>query len=242
MTFLDLWALRFLVGFALLTIVYSVRAESSSSGADRVVPRETKVLLLPPVDATVDAIRLHPLRQQIMRLRQQSEFITRQFVVLGESMAARAAAAKPALNLADPKARSPELFAELAKRTAADWVLRLAVTEIASDESDSAVEAKVSVHSTVMIQIWDTRRHRWLDNRTYVGRTIGGGSPPELFIESLDTATEEALSRVLGPYPLTVPVSKNGAIVDYLDGQTAPFVGDPEKTFSGLKPPLSDPP
>lgn len=226
---------------AVLAAFSSLRAESSPSGAERVVPRETKVLLLPPLDATVDSARLAPLRQQIVRLRQQSEFISRQFVLLGEAMAARAALAEPRLNLEDKQGRSAEMLDDLGQRTGADWVVSLVVKEIASDDAPGADVAKVFVHSTLVIQIRDTHQRLWLENRTHVGRLSGGGSPPEMFIESLETATEEALAGLLAPYSKVVPISKDGAIVDYLADQTAPFVGVPGTLFRGLRPPADQP-
>lgn len=216
---------------AILADFSSLRAGGSTSGAELIVPRKTKVLLLQPIDSTVDSVRLQPLRQQIIRLQQQYEFISRRFVVLGEKMAAEAAADIPTLNLKSKKGLSAEALDTLADRTGADWVVSLVVTEIAADESDSLHGA----HSTLEVRVRDARRHAWLADGTYIGRANGGGSPPELFIESLNVATGEALAPVLSAYPRAVPVSRDGSIVDYLAGQTAPFVGDPGATFVGLK-------
>jgi hypothetical protein len=206
-------------------------AKVPSAGAELVVPRETKVVLLQPIDATVDSARLGPLRQQIVRLRQQYEFISRQFVVLGESMTAKVAAAGPNLDLESKQGRSANALDELAGRLGADWVVSIVVMEIAADESDSLSGA----HSTLLVRVRDARRHVWLTDRTHIGRSKGAGSPPELFLESLDTATEEALAPVLFACPQVVTVSRDGSIVDYLAGQAAPFVGDPGTTFFGLK-------
>lgn len=226
---LSICSLGILVAFT------SLRADTATSGAERVIPGQTNVLLLSPIDGTVDSSRLAPLRQQVVRLRQQYEFISRHFVVLGETMAAKAAASKPTLHLESEESRSFEALEELGKRAGADWVVSVVVKEIASDQSDSLDGAKVSVHSLLLVQIRDVRQHAWRVNHTYVGRLTGGGSPPEMFIESLDVATEEALAPVLAVYPQVVKVSQDGSIVDYLDDQTTPFVGDPEVPFLGLK-------
>jgi hypothetical protein len=215
----------------LATAGSSLRAGGPSAGAELIVPQETKVLLLRPIDATVDSARLAPLRQQIVRLRQQYEFIGRQFVVLGEAMAAKAAAAEPDLHLESKEGRTAQALDKLAGRIGADWVVSFVVLEISADELDGMGGA----HSTLLVQIRDARRHAWLADRTLIGRFKGGGSPPEMFIASLDAATGEALTAVLSAYPQVVTVSRGGAIVDYLVGQTAPFVAEPGKTFLGLQ-------
>jgi hypothetical protein len=217
----------------LLRAAPSFGAGRTSSGADPVIPRETKVLLLPPIDATVDAAVLAPLRRQFIRLPEEYEFIRRQFVVLGDEMAARAAAVRPSVDLrAGAAGRSAETLDELARRTDADWVVSILVREIKTDPFNGA---GFKVHSSLRVQIWDARRHAWLANGPYVGRLVGGGAPGRLFIDSLRAATEEALQRVLAAYPPIVPVSRDGSIVDYLAGQRVPFVGDAYVTFRGLR-------
>jgi hypothetical protein len=52
---------------------------------------------------------------------------------------------------------------------------------------------------------------------------------------SLAVAAEESVRSVIHDYPQIVPVSQDNSIVDYLADQTKPFVGDPKKTFTGLK-------
>ena len=209
-----------------------LRAESPISDAPPIVPRSTRVLLLQPIDATVDSARLQPARQRIIRLRQQYEFISRQFVVLGEEMAAKAAAAPPPLGVDGSAAgRSADTLDEWARRAKADWVVSILVREIKTDHSD---DAQFKVHSTLLVQVRDSRRHSWIANRTYIGRLSGGGAPGRLFIESLRASTGEALASVLAAYPPVVTVARDGSIVDYLAGQNAPFVGDPGTPFHGL--------
>ncbi len=210
-----------------------LRAEGTTFGAIPVVPRETKVLLLQPIDGTVDAAVLHPARQRIIRLRQQYEFIGRQFVVLGEAMATKAAANQPPLSLdANGDGRTAEMLDQIARRVGVDWAVSIVVREIKTDPSDGN---SFKVHSTLFVQIWDARRHAWLAKLPYVGHLAAGGSPGWLFIKSLDAATGEALAEILAQYPQKVIVSRDGSIVDYLAGQREPFVGDPSMPFGGLK-------
>jgi hypothetical protein len=214
--------------FAAMPLIRPAVAE----GPAPIVPRETRVLLLAPLDATVDSGRLQPLRQQIIRLRQQYEFITRQFAVLGETMAAKAAAVEPALDLTRPDARGRETLNELARRTNSDWVVSLTVQEVKTDPSP---DNEFRLHSTLQVRIWNARGHTWLADRIHVGRTQGGGAPGRLFIESVDAAAGGALDEILAAYPPVVRVSQDGSIVDYLAGQRRPFIGDPNAVFQGLK-------
>jgi hypothetical protein len=208
-----------------------VFADSVSFSAKPIVPRETKVLLLQPIDATVDSAALHPLRQKIIRLRQQYEFIGRQFAVLGEGIAAKAASRPPRLDLEGESGRSAENMDEIARRADADWSVSVTVLEIKTDPSGGM---GFNVHSIVLIRIRDARRHVWLAERPYVGRVAGVGAPGRLFIASLRAATGEALAAVLVAYPRVVRISQDGSIVDYLAGQSAAFIGDPATPFLGL--------
>jgi hypothetical protein len=219
---------------AALTAAPSLRAGNPSSGAGLMVPRETKVLLLQPIDGTVDSAMLAPLRQEFIRLRQQYEFISRGFIVLGEGMAAKAATAPPALDLqGGGSGRSAELLDELARRANADWAVSIVVREIKTDPSGGA---GFKLHSSLLVQIRDARWHAWLANALYVGHLTGSGAPGRLFIESLRSATGEALAGILTAYPPIVPVARDGSITDYLAGQSAPLVGDPgAPPFHGLK-------
>jgi hypothetical protein len=219
---------------AWLVAAASLRAGSPSSGAGLIVPRETKVLLLQPIDGTADSATLAPLRQEFIRLRQQYEFISRGFTVLGEAMAAKAATAPPALDLqGDASGRPAGLLDELGRRADADWVVSIVVREIKTDPSGGT---GFKVHSSLLIQIRDARRHAWLANGPYIGHLTGSGAPGRLFIASLRSATGEALAGILTAYPPVVPVARDGSIVDYLAGQSAPFVGDPgAPPFHGLK-------
>jgi hypothetical protein len=197
-----------------------------------VIPRETKVVLLQPIDATVDSAVLGPARLRIVRLRQQYEFISRQFVVLGEGMAAKAAATPPPLRLdGNGDGRSAVTLDQIAQRVGADWSVSIVVREIKTDPSDGS---GFKVHSTLLVQIWNARTHAWLAQFPYVGHLAGGGSPGWLFIKSLEAATGEALTKMLAAYPPSVTVSRDGSIVDYLAGQKEPFVGDPATPFHGL--------
>jgi hypothetical protein len=217
----------------MLAMISTLRAEGPSLGAIPVVPRETRVLLLQPIDGTVDSAVLRPARQRIIRLRQQYEFISRQFVVLGEGMAAKAAASQPPLSLeGNADGRTAETLDRLARRIGVDWAVSITVREIKTDPSDGS---SFKVHSSLLIQIWDARSHTWLAQLPYVGHLAGGGSPGWLFIKSLEAATGEALTEILARYPQKVIVSRDGSIVDYLAGQEEPFVGDPATPFRGLK-------
>jgi len=123
-------------------------------------------------------------------------------------------------------------LAGLARRAEADWAVSIIVREIATDLSE---DAEIKIHSTLLVQIRDARRHTWLANSVFVGHFTSSGAPGRLFIESLDAATGEALAAILAVYPQVVTVSRDGSIVDYLIGQTAPCVAEAGKTFFGLK-------
>jgi hypothetical protein len=217
---------------AILSATSSLRAEGPSFGANQVVAGQTKVLLLQPIDATVDSAVLHPARQRTIRLGQQYEFISRGFVVLGEGMAGKAASSQPPIDLeGNGDGRTAETLDKLARRAGADWAVSIVVREIKTDPSEGS---DFKVHSTLFVQIWDAHRHAWLAQLPYVGHLAAGGSPGWLFIKSLDSATGEALTEMLAVYSPSVTVSRDGSIVDYLAGQSAPFVGDPASPFHGL--------
>lgn len=214
--------------------LFLLLANESAASDERRVPSKTTVLLLRPIDATIDSARLAPLRQQIIRLRQQYEFICRHFAVLGEAAAENAAAVDTTLNLSSLNQRTAKSLDRLATQLGATWVVSLAVKEIASDPIESFDGSKNSVHCSLEVQIRDARDHRWLVNKTCIAHVTGGASPPELFIESLETVTREALETVLLPYPKTISVSRDGSIVDYLGAESAPVLGEPGKEFTGV--------
>ena len=222
---------------------FSLRAGGPAAGAELVVARDTKVVLLQPIDATADSATLAPLRQQFIRLRQQYEFISRGFAVFGEAMAAQAAAMPPPLDLAGgSNGRSAEALDELARRAGADWAVSIVVREIKIDPKGAAFTGPgFNVHCSLFVQVRDARRHAWLANGPYVGHLASGGAPGRLFIQSLREATGGALAGIPAAYPpVEIPMSRDGAIVNYLAGQTAPFGGDPKaQPFWGLsgKPP-----
>jgi hypothetical protein len=209
----------------------SLRAGDSSSGAVPIEPSRIKVLLLPALD---ESGRQSRLRVQIVRLRQQYQFINRHFVVLGEGMAVQAAQKDPVLKIDSSCDRSAEVLDELAARTGADWVVSLAVQKVDYEDDPLFDGTHFKGYTTLKLQVRDTRGRTWLANQDHTSRAIGGGAPPEILLISIWKAAEEALATVLSPYPEVVPVSQDGAIVDYLKGQTEPFIGEPGKPFSGL--------
>jgi len=217
---------------AFLLTASSSRADEKLLSFDKVTPRETSVLLLPPLDATPDRADMLAPRRLVIRHREEYEFITRQFKVLGEAMAARAADAAPKIDLADLSARTAENLDLLAKRTGADWVVSIIVQEAKGDSS--AGQDAFKVRTRVFLQIWDARRQGWLVNGTYTGQDSDGGSPVFVFENSLDDATKGSLADILSVYPEVVSVAEESGLKDYLRGQTEPFVGDPKLPFSGL--------
>jgi hypothetical protein len=208
-------------------------AAPASGVAEIPPPRQTGVLLLPPIDATVDSARLAPLRQQIVRLQVQYQFIARQFKVLGEALAVRAAAASPAVDLDDPGARTARNLDELAARAGAQWVVSVIVLQVASAHSPAGL---FQARSTIRLQIRDASRHAWLVDQSGVGSAEVGGPPGWLFNASLRSAAGKSVAQALQDYPLVVTVSQAGSIVDYLAGQTEPMVGEAGKPFSGIEP------
>ena len=197
----------------------------------RVTPSQTSVLLLPALDATTDSSNMLAPRQLVIRHREEFEFITRQFKMLGEALAAKAAVAAPGIELGDLSGRTAANLDLIAKRTGADWVVSLVVEEAKLDSSGGD---GFKVHTRVLLQVWDARRNGWLVNHSYTGQTDGGGSPVFVFKNSLDDAIKGSLVKLLGVYPQLVAVLHEDSLNDYLAGQTRPFVGDPGKPFSGL--------
>jgi hypothetical protein len=197
-----------------------------------VAPPETAVLLLPALDATADSINMQQPRQVVIRHRVQAEFISRHFKMLGESLAMKAAVLSPGIDLALGSARTPGNLDELARRTGADWVVNLVVQEV---EGDIPEGGDFKARTRLLVQVWDARRHDWLVNESHAGLAAGQGSPVMVFMRSLDDATTASLAGLLEPYPKVVPIEREASLADYLAGQTQPVVGDPARSFSGLK-------
>lgn len=232
-----------IVAFANLAVALTILpAEEPSAAVARIEPSQIKVLLLPAIDEPTGSEPRSRLREQIVRLRQQYQFISRQFIVLGEVMAVQASKQNPALKIDSSRDRSAEVLDELAARTGADWVVSLAMQEVGYDDDPAFDGTHFTARTTLKLQVRDARGHIWLANRNHTSRATAGGAPPEILLACTLNVADEALITVLAPYPEVVPVSLNGAIVDYLKGQTAPFVGERGKEFSGLTPPRSAPP
>ena len=225
---------------AVLALGFAAGA-AGASAADRppaatmVRPPETGVLLLPALDATADSEHMQGPRQFAIRRVAEGEFIARQFKVMGEAMAARAASADPPVDLACLSARNAENLNLLARRMRADWVVNLVVESVTMDSSlGPNSDGGFKIHSRVRLQVWDARHRHWLVDRSFTDDSRGDGSPIMVFKESLGAAVSGALTSVLGAYPKIVPITHSGAVVDYLAGQTAPVVGDPGHEFKGL--------
>jgi hypothetical protein len=199
----------------------------------KVTPGATGVLFLPALDATADSAHMQAPRQWVIRHREEYEFITRRFKVLGEGMAIRAAKTSPVLDLGNLSVRNGPNMDELARRAGADWVVSVVVREVKTDTSS---EGGFVIHTMVLLRVWDAGGHQWLVDQAYQGRAQGGDSPVFVFKDSLDNAVKGALGKLLGAYPQVVPVLKENSLVDYLKGQTQPFTGETEKPFSGLSP------
>jgi hypothetical protein len=209
------------------------RADEKLLAPSKVTSHKTGVLLLPPLDATPDSAHMLGPRHLVIRHREEYEFITRRFKMLGETMAAKAADSSSKIDLASLSARTSGNLDLLAKRAGADWVLSIVVQE--AKGNSTAGQSAFKVRTRVLLQVWDARRHGWLANNPYTGEVSGGGSPVFLFKDSLDDATKGSLAGLLGAYPQVVTVEQEGNLTDYLPSQTEPFVGDPKKPFSGLK-------
>jgi len=208
------------------------RADEEILAPVQVTPRETGVLLLPALDATKDSTNMQAPRRLVIRHRAEYEFITRQFKMLGEAMAAKAAEAAPGIELGDLSARTAVNLDLLAKQAGADWVVNIVVEEA---KLDTSTGGEFKVRTRVRLQVWDARRHGWLANSSYTGQASGEGSPVFVFKNSLDAATKGSLANLLGVYPQVVAVLREDSLKDYLAGQTEPFVGDTKTPFSGLK-------
>jgi hypothetical protein len=206
------------------------RADEPLLAPIKVTPKETGVLLLPPLDATPDSAHMLAPRHLVIRHREECEFITRQFKMLGEAMATNAAAASPGIDLTALSERTAGNLDLLAQRTGADWVVSIVVQEAKMDSSEGGFK----IHTRVLLQVWDARRHGWLANSPYTSQVNEGGSPVFVFIDSLDDATKGSLAHLLSDYPPVVAVVSENTLTDYLAGQTKPFVGDPQTPTSGL--------
>jgi len=214
----------------------SLRGGDASSSAPQIDPSRIKVLLLPALDEPAELGRRSRLHEQIVRLRQQYQFISRHFVVLGEDLAVQAAQKNPELKIEGSRDRAGEVLDELAARTGADWVVSLTVQKVYY-ENDPLFGGTRSIGCTTLkLEVRDARTGTWVANRIHTSHASSGGPPPEILLESVWNAADEALVTVLSPYPELVPVSQDGAIVDYLKGQTEPFIGVRDKIFFGLTP------
>lgn len=212
----------------LLPVNPAVRADDPPGPPSLKAPRETGVLLLPALDATKDAANMQAPRQAVIRHRQQAEFITRQFKMLGETLAFKAADVSPAIDLTQLSARTAENLDSLAKRAWADWVVHMVVEDV---DANSDASGGFTINTRVLLRVWDVRRQDWLINQQFTGQATGGGVPVMIFMRSLDNATKGALANVLGAYPALVTVEEEDSLTDYLAGQTVPVVGDPKKPF-----------
>ena len=220
------------VAIALLFAALSGVADDRSASPEKVIPQETGVLLLPALDATTDSAHMQAPRQAVIRHRVEYEFITRQFKMLGETMAAKAADNAPRIDLENLSTRTAENLDELARRAGADWVVNVVVENVHLDSTNSG---QFDVGTRIRLQIRDARRRDWLFNDSYSGHANGAGSPVFVFKDSIDNATKDSLRKALNAYPATVAVSQENSLTDYLAGQTEPFVGDPATPFSGVK-------
>lgn len=221
-----------------------LRADEPSCAPVQLEPSKTKVLLLPALDEVSGTEGRSRLRAQIVRLRQQYQFLSRHFVVLGEVISVKAAQRDPVLKIESSRERSAEVLDQLAARLGADWVVSLAMQEAGYVDDPAFDGTRFTAQTTLKLQVRDARRHLWLANRNHTSRATGGGAPPEILLACTWNVADEALLTVLSPYPQVVPVSLDGAIVDYLKGQTEPVLGEPGKEFSGLtatQPPPSAP-
>jgi hypothetical protein len=199
-------------------------------------PRETTVLLLPTLDATPDSAHMQAARQFAVRREMEYAFLTRQFKVMGESMAVASAGRSPEMNISHPSDRTPENLDRLAGRAGASWVVNFIILDVKMDSSPEGISSGAfTVNTHILLQVRDCAHHRWAANGDYVQRTKGTGSPIFIFKESLEAATNESLSAFLKDFPQVVPVSRDGSISDYLAGQSRPFIGDRSVEFKGIQ-------
>lgn len=221
-------------GLALATVLFASIAVGAETFLDPVksMPQATGVLLLPALDGTKDAANMLKPRQAVIRHREQAEFIKRQFTVLGETLATQAAEAPPKIDLTQPRDRTAENLAQLAERAKAEWVVSVTVEDVdmITEEAGDLI-ASTRVH----LKIWDARRKDWLADRSYTARATGNGAPPMVFMQSLDQAVRDVLAPQLQTFPSVIRLEKENSLVDYLEGQTEPFVPNPKTAFGGLK-------
>lgn len=226
--------------FALAATLRAAPAETNpESSVSTIVPHETGVLLLPPVDTEPWAANVLAQRQLIVRRRMQYELITRQFKVYSETIAERAARRSPQIDLTNPTARNGANLDELASRTGATWVLSFNVEEVGEDAEDPAHphDTRFHCHCRVDMKLWDARLRRWRYNGSYIERDARGGSSPVfLFMEAIDEATKGALLTSIGKFPETVTIADVNSVTDYLAGQSEPVAGEPGKPFVPLRP------
>ena len=207
------------VSAILLLTGLPVRADDMLLAPIKVTPPETRVLLLPALDATPDSADMLGLRRAVIRHRQEYEFITRQFKMLGDAMAVKAADSSPKIDLASLSARTSRNLDLLAKRADADWVVSTVVQEVKMDSSDGN---EFKIHTRVLLQIWDARRQGWLANNPYTSHADEGGSPIFVFKDSLDDAARDSLKNILGGYPQVISPPQEHGAYNYSAGQTAP--------------------
>jgi hypothetical protein len=227
---------RVVTSLPVVSAAYVLAALAVSAGEERlpsaqVVTHETSVLLLPALDLSAESTNMLAPRQLVIRHREQYEFITRRFKVLGETLAVQAAHEVPKFDLNQAVARKPETLDALANRAGADWVVS---TVVESAKLELTSENTFAVRTRVRLQIRDSRRRDWLVDGTFEGQAKGVGSPVFVFKDSLDDAVKRALGTLLDPYPKKVTVLEENGLKDYLIGQKEPFLGDPAKPFSGL--------
>lgn len=219
---------------ALISVLFagvSLPAENSPA-ASKIVSSETGVLLLPALDATKDAANMLAPRRAVIRHREQAEFLKRQFKLLGEPLAVRAAEASPKIDLTRISDRTAENLDQLSRRAKADWAVSIIVEEVEMNPTDSG---SLAANTRLHLQIWDARKKEWLINQVYTGTASGDGAPPMVFMKSLDQAVRTALSPQLQTFPLVVTLERENTLIDYLEGQTEAFVADAKTSFAGLR-------
>jgi hypothetical protein len=158
---------------------------------------KTRVLLLPPLDATVDSAHMQGPRQFVIRPLEKKGFQTRRFQVVDEALAAKAANASPPIDLNSLSARTAGNLDRLAKRAAADWVVNIVVKDAAADHSSGGA---FTARTRILLQVWDARLHGWLANGSYDGQN-SGDSPVRSFKRSLEDAVQTALTGFLDAHP-----------------------------------------
>jgi hypothetical protein len=204
---------------ALLLLASSpVPAAGPPAKAPATSPDKVAILLLPALDSTPDAAHMLAPREAVIRHREEFELISRRFDVLGEAVATKAADSPPRIDLSTPSTRDSDNLDLLAKRAGSDWVAGITVQEVKMDSFDGG---QFTIHSRVLLQVWDADNHRWLANGTVVGQVVEGGSPVFAFRDSLEEAVKDALAPLVGDYPQSVSLPNEYGVNDYLAGQTA---------------------